>query len=422
MPRKPNPVWDVHTNVIRLVTTPGQQGSGIGTANHCHGCERIPPLVKEELIREHFSAAYSVPSRGSSMSQDALQDALLGDLGDSHVDAGMSSGQQTSQPSSGGTSKKRARVMASSLNGLKVGDAFSGGSKGSPQTFDPMDSPALTETAGVSKSLSSYPSNGDELSTLDSYMSDDSDDSICYRTGRYCETPQRTLSSLCDSSREASPLKSSKGLPSGCNNVVGGGFSLASVPLPCTQPKQRVPDAESRFPPSPSDPCYAADIRRAALLRSLQMRAQSPVAISDAAAVDEAVDECLDTCEHHLAEAEDQCSPCSPNLDELVAEQTACNHDILGSPVHGIYPGQAGRGSALVRSLLMEGCSNLMSETCSNKIQAGSSDAGSTVPSTALQIDKLCKRDMNLECSCSSLYTEEVSDSTDNGMKWFSRR
>ncbi|MCO5561442.1 hypothetical protein L7F22_015063 [Adiantum nelumboides] len=313
-------------------------------------------------------------------------------------------------------------VMASSLNGLKVGDAFSGGSKGLPQTFDPMDSPALTETAGVSKSVSSYPSNGDELSTLDSYMSDDSDDSICYRTGRYCETPQRTLSSLCDSSRAASPLKSSKGLPSGCNNVVGGGFSLSSVPLPCTQPKQRVPDTESRFPPSPSDPCYAADLRRAALLRSLQMRAQSPVAISDAAAVDEAVDECLDTCEHHLAEAEDQCSPCSPNLDEVAAEQTACNHDILGSPVHGIYPGQAGRGSGLVRSLLMEGCSNLMSETCSNKMQAGSSDAGSTVPSTALQIDKLCKRDMNLECSCSSIYTEEVSDSTDNGMKWSSRR
>ncbi|MCO5612282.1 hypothetical protein L7F22_066547 [Adiantum nelumboides] len=115
MPRKPNPVWDVHTNVIRLVTTPGQQGSGIGTANRCHGWERIPSLVKEELIREHFSAAYSVPSRRSSMSEDALQDALLGDLGDSHVDAGMSSGQQTSQPSSGGTSRKRARLGAAAL-------------------------------------------------------------------------------------------------------------------------------------------------------------------------------------------------------------------------------------------------------------------------------------------------------------------
>ncbi|MCO5577295.1 hypothetical protein L7F22_031122 [Adiantum nelumboides] len=117
MPRKPNPVWDVHTNVIRLDTTPGQQGSGIVTANYCHGCERISPLAKEELIREHFSAAYSVPLRESSMSQDALQDVSLGNLGDSHVDAGMSSGQQTSQPSSGGTSRKRARVQSQDEEG-----------------------------------------------------------------------------------------------------------------------------------------------------------------------------------------------------------------------------------------------------------------------------------------------------------------
>ncbi|KAI5071352.1 hypothetical protein GOP47_0013603 [Adiantum capillus-veneris] len=319
-----------------------------------------------------------------------------------------------------------SEVMASSLNGLKVGDSFSGGSKVSPQTFEPMDSPALTETAGVSKSLSSYPSNGDELSTLDSYMSDDSDDSICYRTGRYCETPQRTFSSLSDSSRAASPLKSSKG-PFGGNNAVVSAFSLSSMPLPCTQPKQRVPDAESRFPPSPSDPCYAADLRRAALLRSLQLRAQSPVAISDAAAVDEAVDECLDTCEHHLAEAEDQCSPCSPNLDELAAEQTACNHDMLGSPVHGTYPGQAGRGSGLVRSLLLDGCTNLVPEACSDVVQGGFTGAASTVDSTTLQIDKLHSMGMNLECSYSSLYTEEVSDSTDktesaHGTKWSSRR
>lgn len=312
-----------------------------------------------------------------------------------------------------------SEVMASSLNGLKVGDTFSGGSKVVPQTFDPMDSPTITETAGVSKSLSSYPSNGDELSTLDSYMSDDSDDSICYRSGRYYETPQRTLSSLCDSLRAASPLKSSKGVPSG--------YSMSSVPLPCTQPKQRVPDAESRFPPSPSDPCYAADLRRAALLRSLQMRAQSPVAISDAAAADdEAVDECLDTCEHHLAEAEDQCSPCSPNLDDLSAvEQTACSHDILGSPVHGTYPGQAGRGSGLVRSLILDGCAN--PEACNDAVQGGFAGAVSTIESTTLQVDKLHSRGMNFEHSFSSLYTEEVSDSTEkaddaSAMKWSSRR
>lgn len=314
-----------------------------------------------------------------------------------------------------------SEVMASSLNGLKVGDSLPGGSKTMSQTFDPMDSPALTETGGFSKSLSSYPSNGDELSTLDSYMSDDSDDSICYRTGRYCETPQRMLSSLCDSSRAASSLKSFKGVASSAN-----GLPISSVPLPCTQPKQRVPDAESRFPPSPSDPCYAADLRRAALLRSLQLRAQSPVAISDAAAADEAVDECLDACEHSLlAEAEDQCSPCSPNFDDLSAEQTACSHDILGSPVHGTYPGQAGRGSGLVRSLLLDGCANIMPETCSEGMSASFEGAVSSVSSIMPQTDSVHSRGMNLECSFSSLYAEEVSDSTEktdnaNEMKWSS--
>ena len=47
----------------------------------------------------------------------------------------------------------------------------------------------------------------DDLSTLDSYMSDDSDDSICYRNGRYHENPQRTLSYLYEpSARVSSPL------------------------------------------------------------------------------------------------------------------------------------------------------------------------------------------------------------------------
>ncbi|MCO5560256.1 hypothetical protein L7F22_013867 [Adiantum nelumboides] len=41
MPRKPNPVWDVHTNVIRLVTTPGQQGSD------CHKYEHKALLLIE---------------------------------------------------------------------------------------------------------------------------------------------------------------------------------------------------------------------------------------------------------------------------------------------------------------------------------------------------------------------------------------
>lgn len=325
-----------------------------------------------------------------------------------------------------------SEVMASSLNSLKVGDTLSGGSRMMPQTFDPMESPALTETGCFSKSLSSYPSNGDEVSTLDSYMSDDSDESICYRTGRYCETPQRTLSSLCESSKPASPLKSLKGATcSSSSQAVAGasGFSTSSLPLPCSQLRQRVPDAESRFPPSPSDPCYAADLRRAALLRSLQMRAQSPVAVSDTAAADE----CLDACGHGLEEAEDQCSPSSPNFDDPSAEQTACNHDILGSPVHGTFPGQVGRGSVHARSLLLDECASTVPATFSDVVPATFNDAlSSAINISSLstgrpKTDSVQSRDMNLECTISSIYPEEVSDSmdkTDNssGRKWSTPR
>ncbi|KAE9589483.1 hypothetical protein Lalb_Chr21g0309471 [Lupinus albus] len=40
----------------------------------------------------------------------------------------------------------------------------------------------------------------------------------------------------------------------------------------CSQPRQRGSDSEGRFPSSPSDICYSANLRRAALLRSVQMR------------------------------------------------------------------------------------------------------------------------------------------------------
>lgn len=48
--------------------------------------------------------------------------------------------------------------------------------------------------------------------------------------------------------------------------------------LPPSQPRhnQRGSDAEGRFPSSPSDICHSADLRRAALLRSVQMRAHLP--------------------------------------------------------------------------------------------------------------------------------------------------
>lgn len=316
-------------------------------------------------------------------------------------------------------SQKRylSEVMASSLNGLKVGDPLSSGSRIAPENFDPMESPAVTETGCLSKSLSSFPSNGEELSTLDSSMSDDSDESTCYRFNRYYETPQRMAVSLLESSRPTSPRKSTRNATSSggqavnmsSNGLPGSSSPLTtpSLPLPCTQARQRPPDTESRFPPSPSDPCYSADLRRAALLRSLQMRAQSPLTAPDTVAVDD----CLDPCIQSLAEAEDQCSPSSPNFGESSAEQTVYNHEILGSPVHGTFSSQLGRVSGRARSLLLDECANVIPATfddaLSSAIDINSLSTGSP------QVDSILGGGMTADYSFSSTYREEVSESTD---------
>ncbi|KAH9292067.1 hypothetical protein KI387_042742, partial [Taxus chinensis] len=101
---------------------------------------------------------------------------------------------------------------------------------------------------------------------------------------------------------------------------------VASFPLQCVQPRQRNSDSESRFPPSPSDPCQSADLRRAALLRSLQMRAQPPA---------------------------------TPSFEMSVDNISEQGHDIEESEysfgsAHGIFSAQAIRGSGRVRSLLLD--------------------------------------------------------------------
>ncbi|KAH9730681.1 hypothetical protein KPL70_009729 [Citrus sinensis] len=117
-----------------------------------------------------------------------------------------------------------SEIMASSLNGLTVGDPL-------PENL--MESPAR-----------------DEMSMQYSPMSEDSDDS------RFGEPPGNSCSSQSDS------------LPT---SPVSPHSSVTS-----SQPRQRGSDSEGRFPSSPSDICHSGDLRRAALLRSVQMRAQPP--------------------------------------------------------------------------------------------------------------------------------------------------
>ncbi|XP_043720366.1 uncharacterized protein LOC122667942 isoform X1 [Telopea speciosissima] len=148
-----------------------------------------------------------------------------------------------------------SEIMASSLNGLTVGDSLS-------ETL--MESPARSESM-------CYPR--DELSLQYSPMSEDSEES------RYCETTLIS-STLQPDSRPTSPVSPHRyqrplsGFSSATptNSYSSPGCSLAAVA--CSQPRQRGSDSEGRFPSSPSDICHSADLRRAALLRSVQMRAQ----------------------------------------------------------------------------------------------------------------------------------------------------
>ncbi|GLJ10067.1 hypothetical protein SUGI_0121210 [Cryptomeria japonica] len=229
-------------------------------------------------------------------------------------------------------------VMASSLNGLTVGDSLSESPRMSPSRLDPMESPARTEVVNFLR---------EELVAQDSPMSEDSDDCVNYRMVRYNESPQHISLTPSDQvigcpTSPVSPQRNQKivnnvGSQFGCSSFtssVGTGTSslacVASFPLQCAQTRQRNSDSESRFPPSPSDPCQSADLRRAALLRSLQMRSQPPAMPSFELSVDNISEQGI----HHIEESEYP----------------------FGSSAHGNLSAQTIRGSGRVRSLLLDEC------------------------------------------------------------------
>ncbi|XP_058755988.1 uncharacterized protein LOC131629210 [Vicia villosa] len=150
-----------------------------------------------------------------------------------------------------------SEIMASSLNGLTVGDSL-------PDNL--MESPARSESAFSLR---------DDISLQYSPMSEDSDDS------RFCETAAHSCLTHLDS-RPSSPVSpcryqrqqnSFSSAPSTSLNA-SHGFPVSAVT--CSQPRQRSSDSDGRFPSSPSDICHSADLRRAALLRSVQMRTHPP--------------------------------------------------------------------------------------------------------------------------------------------------
>ncbi|KAK9136725.1 hypothetical protein Sjap_007319 [Stephania japonica] len=154
-------------------------------------------------------------------------------------------------------SQKRylSEVMASSLNGLNFGESL---------VEHLMESPASSE--GICNSR-------DDVSLQYSPMSEDFDDA------RYAESPFNSTAAQADSMptspvspyRYQRPLSaSSSTAPTTSHSSLG--CNLAAVS--CSPSRQRNSDSEGRLPSSPSDICYPADLRRAALMRALQMRSQ----------------------------------------------------------------------------------------------------------------------------------------------------
>ncbi|XP_020276069.1 uncharacterized protein LOC109850462 [Asparagus officinalis] len=140
-----------------------------------------------------------------------------------------------------------SEIMASSLNCLTVGDS-------------------------LAENLMESPSR-DEVTAPYSPMSEDSDDPrfICdplFSTSIHSDIISRPTSPV-SPHRHQKPIS---GLFSSINQYPFPSCTLPSVV--CSYPRQRRSDSEGRFPSSPSDVCHTADLRKAALLRSVQMRTQ----------------------------------------------------------------------------------------------------------------------------------------------------
>ncbi|VVB06975.1 unnamed protein product [Arabis nemorensis] len=155
--------------------------------------------------------------------------------------------------------------MACSLNGLTVGDSV---------PVNMLESPARSET---------FLYHRDDLPLQYSPMSEDSDEA------RFCEDPTTTSTSSSQPDSPVSPYRYQRPLTSTNSPHLSSSSSstishhshtcptsmITNATTSTTSPvsRQRGSDTEGRFPSSPSDICHSGDLRRTALLRSVQMRA-----------------------------------------------------------------------------------------------------------------------------------------------------
>ncbi|KAJ7549360.1 hypothetical protein O6H91_07G050100 [Diphasiastrum complanatum] len=227
-------------------------------------------------------------------------------------------------------------VISSSLNGLRVGDSVPDLAEPSQPGNDSLEIPNRFESRCPSK---------DEL--LDSPMSDDSDDNSQDRLIRDNEIPRQTPISVSDSTcgSPASPfspekLNSANQMPGTAHKTLHRSYSfpnISSAGFSCSLPKYQT-DSDGRLPPSPSDSFQPEDLRRAALLRALQMRALSPEGLPLGLGAEKHEEATV----HSSVEHDEHISS---NIfltnHEVAFEQT----DDLGSPVHGIFTGSIARDS-----------------------------------------------------------------------------
>ncbi|CAO2202922.1 unnamed protein product [Urochloa humidicola] len=150
-------------------------------------------------------------------------------------------------------------IMASSMNGLSVGDSVAD---------NIMVSPVRLENASCFR---------DEMITQDSPMSEESDDYRHYDTQVNTNGSQADAMSSPSTSPVSSPHrfhKSHTWFSSG-NPYPFPSCSLSAVV--CSQARRGGgTEHEGRIPSSPNDMCHGEDLRRTALLRSVQMRVQGP--------------------------------------------------------------------------------------------------------------------------------------------------
>ncbi|CAN6345350.1 unnamed protein product [Urochloa humidicola] len=193
-----------------------------------------------------------------------------------------------------------SEIMASSLNGLSVGDSLHD---------NIMESPARSDTASSFR---------DEILSQYSPMSEDSDDYRCYDTQLNPSGSQPDAMISPSTSPMSSPLRHQKPqsplLPSSPYPLPS--CSLSSVV--CSHAR-RGSDNEGRFPSSPNDMCHGADLRRTALLRSVQMRVQGPHAYDLPFGIrQEHVHEHEDEHEHlEGLEGAERSSSCSKSINEV---------------------------------------------------------------------------------------------------------